>query len=80
MRKYFLTVILLVAGFLSGTVAAQTVSGKVTDTAQHPVDGATIVLQMPDSTFIDAAITDSTGTFTLNHRPERYRLIFRHIL
>lgn len=80
MRKYFLTVILLVAGFLSGTVAAQTVSGKVTDTAQHPVDGATIVLQMPDSTFIDAAITDSTGTFTLNHRPERYRLIFQHIL
>ena len=80
MKKYFLTGILLAAGFLSETVTAQTVSGKVTDPAQHPVDGATVVLQMPDSTFIDAAITDSTGVFTLNHQPERYRLVFQHIL
>ena len=35
---------------------------------------------MPDSTFIDATITDAGGSFLLNHNLPRYRLIIQHIL
>lgn len=44
------------------------------------IDGATVVLQTADSTFIDAVITDSTGMFLFRRQPMEYRLIFQHIL
>lgn len=80
MKSYFLVNILLLLGAFLGTVTAQTIHGKVTDTNGKPVDGATVVLQTPDSTFIDATITNADGSFLLNQEPERYRLIFQHIL
>ena len=43
MKIYFLMSIFLLAGG-SGSLTAQTVSGKVVDTEQQPVDGATIIL------------------------------------
>ncbi|WP_300728950.1 outer membrane beta-barrel family protein [uncultured Bacteroides sp.] len=73
--------------FLSGllwlgiaTAAAQHISGKVTDPQQQPVDGATVILQTVDSTFVDAVITEPDGSFLLNHQPDAYRLIVQHLL
>mgnify|MGYP000016587073 FL=1 len=44
------------------------------------IDGATVILQTIDSTFVDAVITDTTGCFRFNRQPASYRLIFQHIM
>ncbi|WP_417121541.1 carboxypeptidase-like regulatory domain-containing protein, partial [Phocaeicola plebeius] len=69
MKKYFLVSILLLLGTMLGTATAQTISGKVTDPSRQPIDGATVVLQTPDSIFVEATITNADGTFLLNHQP-----------
>lgn len=73
-----MSIFLLAGG--SGSLTAQTVSGKVVNTEQQPIDGATIILQTSDSTFVDATISNADGNFVFNHQPEAYRLIFQHIL
>ena len=80
MKKYFLVSILLLLGTMLGTATAQTISGKVTDPSRQPIDGATVVLQTPDSIFVEATITNADGTFLLNHQPAHYRLLFQHLL
>lgn len=80
MKKYFLVSILLLLGTMLGTATAQTITGKVTDPSRQPIDGATVVLQTPDSIFIEATITNADGTFLLNHQPAHYRLLFQHLL
>lgn len=59
---------------------AQEVKGKVVDEAKQPVEAATVIMQTPDSTFIDAIITDSLGCFVFKEEPTCYRLIFQHLL
>lgn len=80
MKKYFLVSILLLLGTMLGTATAQTITGKVTDPSNQPIDGATVVLQTLDSVFVEATITNTDGTFLLNHQPTRYRLLFQHLL
>ena len=80
MKKQIIIGTLLFLISLAGTATAQTISGKVTDAEAHPIDGATVILQSIDSTFVDALITDSTGCFRFNRQPAQYRLIFQHIL
>lgn len=80
MKTYFLTNILLLLGTMFGTATAQTIQGKVTTSEGKPIDGATVVLQTLDSTFVDATITETDGSFLLSQEPEHYRLIFQHIL
>lgn len=71
---------MLLLGTMLGTVTAQTITGKVTDPSHQPIDGATVVLQTLDSVFVEATITNTDGTFLLNHQPTRYRLLFQHLL
>lgn len=59
---------------------AQEVKGKVVDEAKQPVEAATVIMQTPDSTFIDTVITDSLGSFIFKEEPTCYRLIFQHLL
>ena len=80
MKKYFLVSILLLLGTMLGTATAQIITGKVTDPSRQPIDGATVVLQTPDSIFVEATITNADGTFLLNHQPAHYRLLFQHLL
>ena len=47
-------IFLLMCGLGAGTLAAQTLTGKVTDMKQQAVEAATVVLQAADSTYIDA--------------------------
>lgn len=61
-------------------VWGQTINGKVIDSKQQPIDGATIVLQAMDSTYISASISDTNGTFILKSQPKEYRLIIQHLL
>lgn len=71
---------MLLLGTMLGTATAQTITGKVTDPSHQPIDGATVVLQTLDSVFVEATITNTDGTFLLNHQPTRYRLLFQHLL
>ena len=64
MKRYYILAFYIL--FIAGTATAQTISGKVTDAEAHPIDGATVILQSIDSTFVDALITDSTGCFRFN--------------
>lgn len=59
---------------------AQEVKGRVIDEAQQPVEAATVIMQTPDSIFIDTVITDSLGYFTFSKEPTCYRLVFQHLL
>lgn len=52
-----------------GTATAQTIQGKVTTSEGKPIDGATVVLQTLDSTFVDATITETDGSFLLSQEP-----------
>ena len=55
-------------------------TGKIVDTNQQPVEGATIVMQLPDSTYLGATISAADGTFMLEPEPENYQLIVQHLL
>lgn len=74
--KRIIAGLFIYAGFAS-SVFSQT-TGKIVDANLHPVEGATIVMQLPDSTYLDATISAADGTFTLE--PENYQLIIQHLL
>ena len=56
--------------FFVTSLQAQNIIGKVIDNKKQPVDGATIVLQAIDSTYINASISNVDGTFVLDSQPE----------
>ena len=58
---------------------AQGISGRVLDVDGKAVDGATVVLQNCDSTFVDVAVTDSCGLFAFGHKINRFRLVVQHL-
>lgn len=70
----------LVLENFQAVVWGQTIKGKVIDSKQQSIDGATLVLQAIDSTYICASISDADGTFTLKSQPKEYRLIIQHLL
>ena len=76
--KKIIAGLFIYAGFAS-SVFSQT-TGKIVDTNQHPVEGATIVMQLPDSTYLGATISAADGTFILEPEPENYQLIIQHLL
>lgn len=76
--KRFVICTLIYVG-LSFPVFSQTI-GKIVDVNQQPVDGATIVMQLPDSTYLGAAISAADGTFILEPELESYQLIVQHLL
>lgn len=62
------------------TLKAQTITGKIVNSGQLPIDGATVVLQARDSSYIDVSVSNADGVFLLNHQPQQYRLIIQHLL
>ena len=80
MKKQNFIITSLFLFWVIGTTTAQTITGKVTNIHAQAIDGATVILQTIDSTFVDAVITDTTGYFRFNRQPASYRLIFQHIM
>lgn len=81
LNKVILSVIsYIVVGSFQTVVWGQTISGKIIDSEQRPIEGATIVLQTVDPIYIDASISNADGIFTLNGQQEKYRLIIQHLL
>ncbi len=79
MRNRRLIVLSVFCAGFSLSAFSQT-TGKVIDTNKQPVEGATIVMQLPDSTYLGAAISAADGTFVLEPEPENYQLIVQHLL
>ena len=77
MKKQNFIITSLFLFWIIGTTAAQTITGKVINIHAQAIDGATVILQTIDSTFVDAVITDTTGCFRFNRQPASYRLIFQ---
>ena len=73
------TIVLLSILYFPNIIWSQ-VTGKIINTSNQPVDGATIVMQLPDSTYLGAAISAADGTFRLEPEPEKYQLIVQHLL
>lgn len=58
---------------------AQSIMGKVVNAEGLPIEAVTIVLQRSDSSYVDAALSDSTGQFSFQKAVFPYRLIFQHV-
>ena len=78
MKSVFIFAAALVSGF--SIVEAQTIQGMVTGRNQEPIEYATVVLQTPDSVYLNFAYTDSEGRFSLPVEIPAYRLIVQHLL
>lgn len=72
MKRIFYYVILILIGG-NGMMMAQNglIHGRVTDMENNPVDGVAVVLQTLDSVYVDAVVTDSLGSFNLDHVAEQ---------
>lgn len=60
-------------------LSAQNISGRIVDIESRPIIGASILLQTEDSLFIEAAISNSDGTFTLSDAHKPFLLTVQHI-
>ncbi len=78
MRKFLLFICFVF--LLFPFVNAQGIRGVVVDQHREPVDGVAVVLQTPDSVFLDATITDPDGQFVFDREPGQYILYFQHVL
>lgn len=58
---------------------AREIKGTVVDSQKNVIVGTSIVLQTPDSIFVDACITDAEGHFSFKKEMDNYRLIIQHI-
>lgn len=54
MKKQNFIITSLFLFWVIGTTTAQTITGKVTNIHAQAIDGATVILQTIDSTFVDA--------------------------
>ncbi|MDR2118580.1 MAG: TonB-dependent receptor family protein [Tannerellaceae bacterium] len=79
MKKVFAAAVIMMSGLAA--VQAQTVRGRVTGKDNEPVEYATLVLQTPDSMYVNSTYTDSAGRFVLSSGiMPAYRLIVQHVL
>lgn len=69
LKNYYIMKTLLsvfISTFLSISISAQTVSGKLIDENSQPLPYANVVLlSLPDSTFVTGTISGEDGTFSL---------------
>ncbi|MDR1879432.1 MAG: carboxypeptidase-like regulatory domain-containing protein [Tannerellaceae bacterium] len=64
---------------LAPGVNAQTINGIVVNGERLPIESATIVMQTPDSIYVNATTTDSLGAFNMASDVTSYRLIVQHL-
>lgn len=77
----YLKIALIWIFLLCGSISVWSqIRGKIVDTNRNPVEGATIVMLLPDSTYLGVAISATDGTFILEQTPENYQLIVQHLL
>lgn len=78
MKKLILTITIFITSLFA--VSAQTVSGRIVDGNNDPVEYATVVLQTADSVYVNTVYSDSAGLFSLNADLNNFRLIIQHLM
>lgn len=78
MKKIIFVVFILLSLYFN--VRAQSITGRVVDTENNPIEFATIVLQTKDSLFINTTYSDSLGYFSFEKSPDIYRLLAQHLM
>ena len=70
----------LAIGLLWSTaMEAQEISGRVVDCQGQPVELVSVILQRVDSSFVEAAVSDSSGMFRFREKVQPYRLVLQHL-
>ncbi|MBR3855715.1 MAG: TonB-dependent receptor [Bacteroidaceae bacterium] len=77
MRRYLLLFMLML--LQQALLTAQNITGKVLDEKSQAVEGASVVVQSLDSTFVDVALTASDGSFSIPSTLTCFRLIVQHL-
>jgi hypothetical protein len=76
--KSFVIIITGICFFSS--LNAQKINGVVIENSNsNPVEFATVILQTPDSAFVEAAYTDSAGMFSFQSDLNPFRLVVQHL-
>ena len=75
--KYFSLFLLLIMPV--SALVAQEITGRVVNEQSQAVEGASVVLQTPDSAFVDVAITAADGTFVILSSLDKFRLVVQHL-
>ena len=73
MKRLFVLYFLLTA-VSSISLSAQNITGKVVDEYDSPLAYANVILQRSDSTYIEGAVADTSGRFTISSHPEAARI------
>ena len=66
---------LIVIAISSVTAMAQSITGKVTDENNTPLDFVNVVLLKADSTYITGTVTDTNGIFLFNEKQDNAKLL-----
>ena len=77
LRSAFLTIFFVLSCFIVSAQNPGTISGKVTDSLQRPLEGATLLLVTGEKdTPVKSALSDDKGSFVLEHlKSGTYKLI-----
>ena len=77
LRSAFLTIFFVLSCFIVSAQNPGTISGKVTDSLQRPLEGATVLLVTGEKdTPVKSALSDDKGSFVLEHlNSGTYKLI-----
>ena len=75
----FRLILLPLCLFATATAIGQTVTGHIVDERQQPVAGVAVVMQTPDSVYVDAVASDLEGRFAIASGVRPYRLLFQHL-
>lgn len=75
--KIKLTIALLL---LTLSIQAQTITGKITDKSDNPIELAVVVLQTVDSVYVNSTYTDSLGIFTIKTDTSPFILTVQHLM
>lgn len=78
--KKLLFLVAFISGLGTSANAQKSISGKIVDTDNNPIELATIVLQTKDSLFINTTYSDSLGCFSFKETPESFRLLAQHLM
>ena len=75
-----ISAILILLLFFFTTADAQSITGKIVDKENNPIEFATIVLQTQDSIFVNTTYSDSLGCFSFSENVNNFHLLVQHLM
>lgn len=73
-------ILFIFACCLQTAISAQSITGTITDGNGTPIDAASVILQSPDSVFMEATLSSADGHFSFQKSVSSYRLVVQHLV